>query len=115
MIKIEKVKDSVKSQKFYNSFPANIKVIGVQELVPAVIKTYNLTSFKLNCPTDIMLEDIIDISAKTDKVSRIACKGRVVRKNRLSNTYEYGIEITELPESSSKVLHFLITRFELGN
>ena len=112
--RIEKIKDSVKSQRFFVCYGAAIKIIGVQNIIPAVIKALSVSAVKLNCKEEIMMEDVVDVTAKTDKINKITFKARVVRKNKLNNCNEYGLEITEQPESSSKVLHQIISRFEFG-
>lgn len=112
--KIEKLKDSIKNQRFFCAFGGSLKVAGIQDNIPAVIKTFSLSAVKVNCKEDILMEDIVEVAAKTDKTNKINFKGRVVRKNKLSDCVEYGIEITELPESSSKVLHQLISKYQFG-
>lgn len=109
--KIEKMKDLKKSEKFYVSIGGNIKAIGVSETVPAYAKHISISSIKFNCKLDIMMEDIIDVNMVLDKNSKINCKGVVVRKNKLGDIFEYGVEFCEVPESSSKNLHHLINQF----
>lgn len=106
--KIEKLKDLRKSEKFSVSLKAELKMIGVPEPRIAVAKNLSISSFKLNCKDDIMMEDTVDVTVRMDKVNKVIFKGRVVRKNKLDNLFEYGIEISEIAETYSKILHHYI-------
>lgn len=110
--KIEKLKDLIKEKKHCVSLPSNIKIIGVQDTKPAVVKNISFGGVKINCREDIMLEDMIDITVMMDKINKMSFKGRVVRKNSIGSLFEYGIEYTDLTESSNKLLTRCIHDFE---
>ena len=59
-----------------------------------------------------MLEDVIEVTAYIDKNNKLPFKGRVVRKNKLDNKFEYGVEYSEMTESSNKLLTRLIYDIE---
>jgi hypothetical protein len=102
--KIEKMKDAKKSEKLPVCLYTTLKVIGIQDSIPAVAKNISFSGVKINCKEDIMLEDFIDVSVSLDKANKFLFKGRVVRRNSLSNCTEYGIEVYEIGESSVKNL-----------
>lgn len=114
VIKLEKMKDSRKCERYFVSMAGDIKAVGIQEAIFAIVKNISLGGIKINCKVDIQMEEFIDVVVKVDKTNKLTFKGRVVRKNKLRDFYEYGIEIQEMHESSSKVLHGLINQFEFG-
>jgi len=110
--KIEKLKDLVKEKKHYVSFPAQLKIIGIPEIKPAVVKNISFGGIKLNCDEDVQMEDVMDVTIKMDKVNKMNFKGRVVRKNKIGSSFEYGLEYSEMMETSSKLLTRFIYDFE---
>jgi len=110
--KIEKTKDLVKEKKCCVSYPATVKIIGVPEGKFAAVKIISFGGVKMNCKEDILMEDIVDVTINTDKVNKLSFKGRVVRKNKLDTTNEYGLEFSELTESNSKLLTRIMYEFE---
>lgn len=108
--RIERVKDEAKSEKFSDSLPSSLKVIGIPESVPAVVKKLSLGGIKINCREDIVLEDTIDVTVTLDKANKLIFKGRIVKKNKLNNLFEYGIEILEMPETTIKNLHRYVSQ-----
>lgn len=110
--KIEKLKDLVKEKKYCVSLTGSVKIIGVPESKFAAVKNISFGGIKVNCKEDIMMEDIIDTTILLDKTNKMSFKARVVRKNKLNDSYEYGLEYSEIPESSSKLLHHLMYQLE---
>ncbi|HHW47912.1 MAG TPA: PilZ domain-containing protein [Clostridiaceae bacterium] len=110
--KIERIKDLVKNKKCCVCFPATVKIIGVPEGRFAAVKNISFGGVKVDCKEEIMMEDIVDVTIKTDKTNKLSFKGRVVRKNKLENTNEYGIEFSEMTESCSKLLTRIMYEFE---
>lgn len=104
VVKIEKLKDLVKEKKHCVSLNSVIKIIGVPEGKPAHIKNISFGGIKADCREDIMLEDIVDVTIYANKTTKLPFKGSIVRKNKNGEFYEYGIEYTEMMESSSKAL-----------
>ncbi len=110
--KIEKFKDLIKEKKYCVSMNAALKIIGVPESKQASLKNISFGGIKADCREDILLEDIIDVTVYVDKNNKMPFKGRVVRKNRLNDKYEYGVEFSEMTESSNKLLTRLIYDIE---
>jgi len=104
VIKIEKLKDLIKEKKHCVSINAIFKIIGVPDGKPAPVKNISFGGIKSNCKEDVMLEDIVDVTVFIDKMNKMPFKGRIVRKNRLSGFFEYGVEFTEMTETSNKLL-----------
>jgi hypothetical protein len=112
--RLDKLKDLVKSEKFPVSLPASVKIIGVTEPIPVTCKQISFGGVKINCREDIMLEDMIELTVKLDKTNKMNFRGRIVRKNKLGNTTEYGVEISEMAETGLKNLHHFINDFQFG-
>lgn len=104
VVKIEKLKDLVKEKKHCISMNSSVKIIGVPEGKPAHVKNISFGGIKADCREDIMLEDIVDITLYVDKMNKMPFKGCVVRKNKIGDVFEYGIEYIEMTESSNKLL-----------
>jgi hypothetical protein len=113
-VKIEKMKDSRKCERYFVSLAGDIKVVGIQESIFAIVKNVSLSGIKINCKVDILMEGFIDVVVRVDKANKLVFKGRVVRKSKLRDFFEYGIEIQEIAESSSKILHSVINQFEFS-
>ena len=112
VIKIEKFKDLIKEKKYCVSLNANFKIVGVPENKQASIKNISFGGIKADCNEDIMMEDIIEVTVYVDKLNKMPFKGRIVRKNKIDNKYEYGVEYSEVTESSNKLLTRLIHDIE---
>jgi hypothetical protein len=104
VVKIEKLKDLVKEKKHCVALNASFKIIGVPEGKPAHVKNISFGGIKVDCREDIMLEDIVDVTVYVDKMNKMPFKGRIVRKNKGNQFFEYGVEYTEMTESSNKLL-----------
>jgi hypothetical protein len=112
VIKIEKFKDLIKEKKYCVSLNANFKIVGVPEPKQAAVKNISFGGIKADCNEDIMMEDIIEVTIYVDKLNKMPFKGRIVRKNKIDNKYEYGIEYSEVTESGNKLLTRLIHDIE---
>lgn len=104
VIKIEKFKDLIKEKKYCVSMTAAFKIVGVPESKQAIVKNISFGGIKADCTEDIMMEDIIEVTMYVDKNNKLPFKGRIVRKNKIDNKFEYGVEYTEMMESSNKLL-----------
>jgi hypothetical protein len=104
VVKIEKLKDMVKEKKHCISLNSSFKIIGVPDSKPAVATNVSFGGIKANCREDIMLEDIVEVTIYVDKNNRIQFKGRIVRKNKVGDINEYGIEFSEMTESNNKLM-----------
>jgi hypothetical protein len=112
--KIEKMKDSKKSQRYIISLAAEMKVVGISDNVFAAVKNISLGGIKMNCKVDILMEDITDVNLKFDKTNKLSFKGKIVRKNRIGDFFEYGVEIHDISETNLRNLHHFINQFEFG-
>ncbi|HEX3029032.1 MAG TPA: PilZ domain-containing protein [Clostridia bacterium] len=112
--KIEKMKDLRKFERFFVSYSASVKILGVSENKFAAVKNISLGGLKVNCKEDIMLEDVIEMTVTIDKVNKLSFTGRVVRKGKTDNYNEYGIEFIEMSENNSKILHHCISQLTFG-
>jgi hypothetical protein len=112
VVKIEKLKDIVKEKRCCVSLQGFFKIIGVSDARTAPVKCMSLGGIKANCREDIMLEDMVDVTVQIDKLNKMVFKGRIVRKNKLGDCFEYGVEYSEVPESSSKLVHHMLYQYE---
>jgi len=110
--KIEKMKDMIKERRHCVSFPSLVKIIGLKDAIPAVVKYISFGGVKMNCGEDILLEDVVDVTILLDKINKLSFKGRVVRKNKLDSEIEYGIEYTDFTETNNKLLTRCLYDFE---
>lgn len=111
VLRIEKVKDLKKSERCYTSLPVSLKVIGVNETIPAVARSISFGGVKVICKEDIMLEDVIDVIIRLGKDDKVMCKGTIVRKTELNPGFEYGIEYKDIGESNIRNLHRFLNQF----
>jgi hypothetical protein len=102
--KIEKLKDLIKEKRHCISLHATFKIIGVPEVKPAIVKNISFGGIKTDCFEDIMLEDIVEVTIYVDKANKLMYRGRIVKKNKIGSLFEYGIEYTDMTESSNKLL-----------
>lgn len=110
--KIEKYKDLAKEKKYCVSLPASIKIIGIPDAKAAVIKNISFGGVKMNSREEVMMEDVIDVTITVDKINKMPFKGRVVRKTKIGDLTEYGIEYSEMTESGNKALTRLMYDLE---
>lgn len=110
--KIEKLKDLVKEKKYCVGLNATLKIMGIPDGRQATVKNISFGGVKVDCKEDIMLEDIVDATIFVDKNNKLQFKGKIVRKNKIDNKFEYGIEYTELTETNNKLLTRLVYDIE---
>lgn len=103
--RVEKLKNLRKHQRFYVSLMANIKVEGFLTPVFAVVKNISPGGIKVNCTENLIAEDVLEVEVILDRTNKLNFKGAVVRKNRLRDYFEYGIEIQGMSEVNVKCLH----------
>ncbi|HHV29675.1 PilZ domain-containing protein [Acetivibrio mesophilus] len=106
--KAEKLKDLRKHERFYVSLMANIRVCGSSKLVFAVVKNMSSGGIKINCNDQLTMEDVLEVEVILDRTNKLVFSGAVVRKNKLGDYYEYGVEIRGISETNLKCLyHYL--------
>lgn len=110
--KIDRMKSLAKGERFCVCLEGGIKPQGAAENIPAVVKAVSLSALKMDCKSDIAADSFVDASTVLEKTMKYACKGRIVRKNKIGDLFEYGIEIVESTESSTKNLHRFISQFK---
>jgi len=71
----------------------------------AIVKAMGIRAIKVDCKEDLQLGNIVDVYANIDKKNKLYFKGQIVRKNKNGNIFEYGIEVREITESNSKLMH----------
>jgi hypothetical protein len=113
--KVEKMKDLRKYERFYVSLPAYLKVPGVMEPVFGVVTNVSVRGIKLNCNMNLMMEDIIEMVITLDKVEKLNFRGKIVRKIKINQFYEYGFEIHDITEGNRRNLFHFVNqyRFEI--
>ncbi|MDP4182767.1 MAG: PilZ domain-containing protein [Bacillota bacterium] len=114
-IKIEKLKDLRKAERFFISQPAYIKVQGIIEPIFAIATNISVNGLKAVCSLNLLLEDIMDITVVLNKNEKLNFRGKIVRKNRIMDLYEYGFEMYELSENNRRNLHHYVNQFSFGN
>lgn len=108
MNKCEKLKNLRKHERYYVSLMANIRVSGSNKPFFAVVKNMSSGGIKINSDERLIPEDVLEVEVILDRTNKLVFSGAVVRKNKLGNYFEYGIEIKGISESNIKCLyHYL--------
>ncbi len=115
IVKIERMKDLRKSERFYVSLSSYLKVPGVLEPVFGVVTNVSVGGVKINCNMDLMMEDIMEITINLDKTEKLNFRGKVVRKNKLLQFFEYGFELYEITDGNRRNLFHFINQFQYGS
>jgi len=102
---IEKFKDLRKHQRYYVSLTSTIKVSGFVTPIFAVVKNISSGGVKVYCKDILTYDDIIDVEVILDRTNKLNFNGKIVRKAKIKDYYEYGIEIIGLSESNLKCLY----------
>jgi len=103
---IKKSSTLTKEQKKYVSFPGTISISSsVDAKSPSVLKVMGLRAVKVECKQEFKTGDIVDVLINLDKASKLIFKGEIIRKGKAGNLFEYGIEVREITESNSKLMH----------
>lgn len=104
---IEKTRDLRKQNKRYVSFPGTISLAGVAEenKMPVVLKVVGLKAIRVDCSDELQIGNKVNVLATLDKKNKLSFKGEIVRKNKVGNLFDYGIEVREITESNSKLMH----------
>ncbi|MDQ2085988.1 PilZ domain-containing protein [Herbivorax sp. ANBcel31] len=102
---IEKFKDLRKHQRYYVSLTSTIKVSGFVSTIFAVVKNISSGGIKVYCKDVLNYDDIIDIEVILDRTNKLNFNGKIVRKSKIKDYYEYGIEIIGLSESNMQCLY----------
>lgn len=106
--KVEKLKDLRKHERFYVSLMANIRICGSVKPAFAVVKNMSSGGIKVNCSEQLTTEDVLEVEVILDRTNKLVFSGAVVRKNKLGDYFEYGIEIRGISEANIKCLyHYL--------
>ncbi|HOV25448.1 MAG TPA: PilZ domain-containing protein [Pseudobacteroides sp.] len=114
-IKIEKLKDLRKAERFFISNAAYIKVPGLFESIFGIATNISVSGIKIVCNINLIMEGTMEITLLIDRKQRIVFKGKIVRKNKFMDLYEYGFEIFELTEENRKNLHRFVNSFKFDD
>jgi len=103
---VEKAKDLRKVNKRYVSFMGTINLSGTPEgKSAAIIKVVGLKAIKVDCKDELQIGNKVDVLANLDKKNKLSFKGEIVRKHKAGNSFEYGIEVKDITESNSRLMH----------
>lgn len=101
-----KAKDLRKENKRYVSFIGTMNLSKSSEgKSSAIIKIMGFRAIKVDSKDEFQIGNKIDVSANLDKKSKLSFKGEIVRKQKVGNLFEYGIEVKEITESNSRLMH----------
>lgn len=102
---IERFKDLRKHQRYYVSLTSTIKVSGFVAPIFAVVKNISAGGVKVYCKDILTFDDIIDVEVILDRTNKLNFNGKIVRKAKIKDYYEYGIEMIGLSDSNLKCLY----------
>jgi hypothetical protein len=109
--KIENMKDLRKYKHYFVSELGQIKVVGQSDKKNIIIKNISFGGVKFKLVDELNLDDRTDFLLRTEEV-KFSFKGKIVRKNKKENFYEYGLELVEITESNLLMLHRYMNSFE---
>lgn len=98
--KIERVEAFRRSERFPVSLASSIETNDGRTAF-AIVKNISLLGIKINCKEALSLGESIKISVVLDKYYTIECTGKIVRKSKMSHSFEYGLEISGISPTSS--------------
>jgi len=106
LLNYEKAKDLRKENKRYVSFMGTISLSKSSESKSsAIIKVMGLRAIKVDCKDEFQTGNKVDVSANLDKKSKLSFRGEIVKKQKVGTLFEYGIEVKEITESNSRLMH----------
>lgn len=111
---IEKMKGLKKAKRFYTSLPGEVKIVGLAEDVPVVVKKASLEAIKISCKEDILTEDIIDVVVKMGEKRKFQFRGKVVKKVKINDNFDYGIEIYDMTDGNKQAWFRYISELEIS-
>jgi hypothetical protein len=114
-LKIEKLKDLRKAERFFISKAAYIKVQGIIEPIFGIATNISVSGVKVVCNINLILEDIMEVTLMLDKNEKFIFRGKIVRKNKIMDLYDYGFEIYEVSEVNRRNLHHYVNKFKFEN
>jgi hypothetical protein len=104
--KYGKTKDLRKENKKYVSFLGTMGLVGSSgKGSTATIKVMGLRAIKVECKDEFQIGNRIDVLANLDKKDKLSFKGEIAKKQKADNVFEYGIEVKEITESNSRLMH----------
>lgn len=97
--KMEKKEALRKYERFYVSLSCSVFSKELGQSVFAIVKNLSFSGLKINCKQDFPENSNLELTLNIDKYYSLSCIGKIVRKNKLSLYYEYGIEITDISKT----------------
>lgn len=113
--RVEKMKDLRRFERFYVSLPVYLKVSGVMEPAFGVVTNISVSGIKLNCNMDLMMEDVMELIITLDKVEKLSFRGKIVRKSRITQYFEYGFEVYDITDGNRRNLFHFVNQFKFEN
>lgn len=101
-----KAKDLRKEEKRYVSLKGAMnKDDSPDKKSDIIIKVMGLRDIKVDCEEEFQIKDIVEILATIEEKNRLNFRGEIVRKEKISDLFEYGISVKEITESNSRLMH----------
>ena len=109
---IEKMKDLRKNKRYYVSLPVRINSKESSYELFGIVKNISVGGVKINSMADFDPSKELDLCITINGNKKIQFKGKILRKNKLSYFFEYGIEISSITDSNQETLYSYIYSFE---
>ncbi|MDD4495475.1 MAG: PilZ domain-containing protein [Eubacteriales bacterium] len=110
--KIDIFRNSKKSKKFDTSLLGSLKVLGIGDNIPAIIKRISMEAVKLSCREDIPVDKAVYVNLIFDTKNKITFRGKVVKKDKFADYNDYGIEITDFSEENKRNWYRYVSELE---
>lgn len=107
--KIETISSAQKSGKFDVSIQGSLKILGIGDNIPAIVKRISMDAIKLSSREDIAMNEIVLVTVILNVKNKILARCKVVRKEKFEDFNDYGLEITDLSEENKRNWYRLIT------
>lgn len=108
---LDSLKNLRKSKRYYVSYASYINTKQIKNIF-GVVKNISMSGIKISSKGNADIGELIEVTINIDKVNRLNLKGKVVRKNKYGDIFEYGIETTELSGKSQKIMNDFLNKLE---
>lgn len=111
---IEKMKGCRKAKRFNVSLMGEVKIIGVADVVPVVVKKASMDAVKISCSEDVMTEDMLNTEVKIDEKRKFIFRGKVVKKSKNDGGFDYGLEVYDMTDGNKKTWYSYLMDLEMN-
>jgi len=109
---LEKHKNNRKHKRFAVSLNSVVAGVDSMDYICSTVKSISYSGISINSNHDYAIEGHILVSIITSTIDVIHFIGKVVRKNKILDYFEYGVEITSIVSPNKEKLNNFIDSLE---